>query len=122
MNNLDLLLKQLHETPEAVTFDNVIDVIDNYYHYTPTRFTNGPTDGVSAECVTNNAGENEGSCKIFSFARLHQLDETQTLHCFGRYYRDDVIENPEKDDHANIRLFMKHGWRHINFEREALTT
>jgi len=70
--------------------------------------------------VDNAAGENEGSCKIFSFAQLQQLDETQTLNCFGRYYREDVLKNPQGSDHANIRTFIKHGWQHITFDNTAL--
>jgi hypothetical protein len=82
----------------------------------PTTFTNGAGD----YSVTNNAGDNEGSCKIFAFAKLHSLTEEQTLHCFGRYYREDVLNHPENNDHTNIRLFIKYGWQHILFEDEAL--
>lgn len=116
MNDLNRLLKQLKTVPESINFQDVIGVIDRYYHYTPTDFYNGlENDG-----IFNKAGVNEGSCKIFSFALLQQLDEIQTLHCFGQYYRNDVLKNPEATDHANIRTFIRYGWNNINFETNAL--
>lgn len=120
MNKLTLLLNQLKENPETVEFKEVIGVIDSVYQYTPVRFTNGPKDGSPSELICNNAGENEGSCKIFSFALKHDLNQYKTLHCFGHYYRDDVLKHPENTDHANIRTFIKHGWQHIIFENSAL--
>jgi len=116
MNALDSLLQQIKTAPEMVAFQDVIAVVDQYYHYTPTQFKNGnASDG-----IINNAGENEGSCKVFSFAKLHGLNESQTLHCFGQYYREDVLANPGKADHANIRNFMKYGWVGISFACSAL--
>jgi hypothetical protein len=63
----------------------------------------------------------QGSCKIFAFAKLHELDDIQTLNCFGDYYRIDVLQNPENGDHANIRTFMTYGLKHILFSGSALT-
>jgi len=116
MNTLDTLLQQIKTAPETVAFQDVMHVIDEHYNYSPTRFKNGNAD----DNITNNAGENEGSCKIFSFAKLQNLDEAQTLQCFGQYYRNDVLANPDKEDHANIRNFMKYGWPGISFESSAL--
>ena len=116
MNKLETFIEQIKSNPEKTEFNDVITVIEQYYHYTPTRFTNGIDD----DNIINEAGENEGSCKIFSFAQLQQLDESQTLHCFGRYYRDDVLNNTEASDHANIRTFMKYGWQQIKFDNDAL--
>lgn len=116
MNTLDTLLLQLKEAPEAIEFSDVIAVIDEYYHYSATRFNNGSAD----DHIVNNAGENEGSCKIFSFAKIQDLDKNQTLNCFGQYYRSDVLENPDERNHANIRTFMNHGWDGIRFENRAL--
>lgn len=109
---LDLLLSKINTSPEAVEFSEVIDAIAAHYNYTPANFTNGETK--------NEAGTNEGSCKIFAFAQLNQLTVDQTLHCFGDYYREDVLEHPEGTDHANIRNFMVHGWDGIKFESAAL--
>lgn len=106
------LLMQVRMHPESVEFDQVISVIDASYDYTPTRFSNG--------ALTNEPGSNEGSCKIFAFAQINQLSEMETLALFGRYYREDVMENPAGEDHANIRNFILDGWLGIRFEGEAL--
>ena len=106
------LFQAIKEHPETITFSEVISYIDTHYDFTPTRFTNG--------IVVNEAGQNNGSCKIFSFALLNGLTAEQTLALFGDYYRKDVLENPEGTDHANIRSFMLKGWEGIHFEEDAL--
>ena len=116
MKTINLLLEQLIATPNSIEFNDVISTIENYYKYTPSSFSNGADE----DCVTNSAGENEGSCKIFAFAKLHHLDEEKTLFCFGHYYRDDVLSHPNNTDHANIRQFMKHGWSHLVFNNTPL--
>ena len=116
MNDLKLFIEQIKIAPEKTEFKDVIEIINKYYSYTPTRFVNG-TD---SENIINAAGENEGSCKIFSFARSHKLDKSQTLNCFGQYFREDVLEHPEGSDHANIRTFIKYGWEHIDFDNTVL--
>jgi hypothetical protein len=110
---LDTLLRLLHDSPESVTFNDTIAVVDALYDFTPTSFRNGT--------LLNEAGKNNGSCKLFSFARLHGLSQQQTLHCFGSYYRDDVLKHPQGDDHQNIRNFIKTGWDGIEFSGTALT-
>ena len=114
---IDELIEKISTDPESIDFTDVINLIDDTYHYTPTRFHNG-TD---SKAVINEAGTNEGSCKIFAFGKLNNLSEKQTLTCFGEYYREDVLGHPENDNHANIRNFMMHGWEEIEFEGEALT-
>jgi len=111
------LLSQLQTSPETVEFKDAMNTIANHYDYTPTRFTNG----VGENQVVNEAGTNEGSCKIFAFAQLNQFNVEQTLACFGSYYRDDVLKNPTGTDHGNIRNFMIYGWPGINFDNAALT-
>ena len=106
------LLTQLAESPASVQFSDVITTIDTNYDFTPTAFTNGGT--------RNDAGQNNGSCKIFAFAKLHGLSEQRTLACFGDYYRIDVLGNPEGADHANIRNFIANGWRRVAFDGVAL--
>lgn len=69
--------------------------------------------------LINEAGRNEGSCKISALARLHGLDQSQTLALFGDYYRKDVLENPTGNDHQNIRNFMRDGWDGIVFKGEV---
>ena len=110
--NIDQLLEKIRRTPESVEFSEVMQVINEYYQYTPTRFVNGT--------IVNEAGENEGSCKIFAFASMHDLDREQTLACFGAYYRDDVLKQPKALDHKNIRIFMASGWDGIEIDKSVL--
>ena len=112
----DELIQQLRDAPESITFPAVIDTINTHYDYTPTHFSNGSGGG----CVVNAAGTNAGSCRVFAFAQLHGLNEAETLVCFGEFYRD-VLATPNGSDHANIRSFMRHGWKGIKFEGVVLT-
>ncbi|HHT00378.1 MAG TPA: type III effector [Thiomicrospira sp.] len=97
----------------AVDFNSVIQVIDLEYEFTPTRFVNGNQ--------VNEANTNNGSCKIFAFAKLNSLNEQAALNAFGDYYTVDVLQNPDKEDHQNIRNFMVQGWAGVTFDSEALT-
>ena len=106
------LEEKIQHSPETITFPEVIAHIDANYDFTPTRFTNGT--------AVNEADQNNGSCKIFSFAKLHGLTQDQTLALFGDYYRLDVLGNPSGTDHQNIRNFILLGWEGILFEGEAL--
>lgn len=114
---LENLLGLLQTNPDKVEFQDVMTVIAAQYDYTPTRFSNGLGD----DRIMNAAGENEGSCKVFALGQLLGLNQQQTLACFGRYYREDVMQHPRGDKHANIRRFMRHGWAGIHFENQALT-
>jgi hypothetical protein len=113
---LEQLIEQIKNRPETVEFNDVILTINDNYVYSETRFTIGIADRL----VINEAGSNAGSCRIFAFARLNGLSESETLACFGRYYRDDVLENEGGADHANIRSFMRYGWRGIHFDQQPL--
>lgn len=105
-------LQRLGDTPQQIEFSETMEIIDAHYGYTPTAFRNGD--------IGNAAGQNAGSCKLFAFARLQGLSEPQTLACFGRYYREDVLPHPQGQDHPNIRSFMRGGWAGIDFDGEAL--
>ena len=111
-NTLTAFTEKLVETPDLIEFNEVIALIDKFYRYEPVSFVNGE--------LRNEAGTNEGSCKIFYFAQLNELTEQQTLSCFGHYYRDDVLKNLDGDDHANIRNFIKTGWAQLMFDNVAL--
>lgn len=93
-------------------FTEVMKVIDENYHFTPVAFRNGNTN--------NAENTNNGSCKIFAFAKLHKLSAQSTLNAFGDYYMVDVLQNPDNDDHQNIRNFIEFGWDGIEFSGEAL--
>jgi hypothetical protein len=106
-----LLINKIAQNSDQISFAEVIDYIDIHYHFTPTAFQNGETH--------NAVNQNNGSCKIFSFAHIQQFTKEQTLRLFGDYYQD-VLENPDKTDHQNIRNFMKYGWDGVKFEAIAL--
>ncbi len=105
-------LEKVKQTPNTVTFPETIAVIEENYNFTPTAFQNGTQH--------NAAGENSGSCKLFAFAKLQNLSQTETLACFGAYYFDEVLGDPNGSNHQNIRNFIKSGWDGIAFEGNAL--
>ena len=107
-----MILDQLKNNPETIDFKEVIAFIEERYDFTPTQFKNGN--------MINDANQNNGSCKVFSFAKLNDLSKEETLSLFGDFYRNDVLKNPEGSDHQNIRNFMEFGWDGISFEGEAL--
>ncbi len=107
-------LSTLDSAPEQISFADTIATVDVLYDFTPTSFRNGDLD--------NAAGQNSGSCKLLSFAKLHNLSVAQTLNCFGDYYRVDVAQHPDASDHQNIRNFIRYGWDGVKFEGIALTS
>ncbi len=109
---LETFLTKLQQYPEQIEFTDTMAVIESFYQFTPTEFNNGS--------LTNTAGQNNGSCKIFAFGQLNTLSEQQTLACFGDYFRVDVLQHPDGDDHQNIRNFMVSGWSGISFKGQAL--
>ncbi len=106
------LLDSLRDHPEQIEFSAVINYIERHYEYHPTRFRNGE--------LINEAGKNEGSCKLLAFAKLQQLSDQETLALFGRYYREDVLQNPQGTDHSNIRNLMRTGLAGVQFDQHAL--
>jgi hypothetical protein len=111
--SLDDFLQQLRSNPESIEFDAVMSLIESLYDFSPAAFQNGT--------IHNAAGENSGSCKLFAFARQHGLSEAETLACFGRYYREDVLLHPDAGSHMNIRNFMASGRDGISFDANPLT-
>ena len=105
--NLNAFLKKLNNDPDSIAFTDTMAVIEALYDFTPAAFKNGE--------MTNEKGQNSGSCKLFAFAQMQGLTPQQTLACFGAYYHDDVLKHPEGTDHQNIRNFMKTGWAGIEF-------
>jgi hypothetical protein len=105
-------LEKLKQTPNAITFPETIAVIEENYHFTPTTFDNGTQH--------NEAGTNSGSCKLFAFAKLQNLSQAETLACFGAFYFEEVLGDPEGTNHQNIRNFINLGWNGIKFEGTTL--
>lgn len=110
--NIENFLTELKQSPRNIQFAQVIALIDENYDFTPTAFDNGET--------RNEAGQNNGSCKLFFFANLWDLTVEETLNLFGDIYHVEVLGHPEKQDHANIRNFMKFGWDGIAYEGVVL--
>lgn len=110
---LNAFLERIKKS-EFIDFKETMHVIEQFYDYQPTTFSNG-----LQQPLINSAGSNEGSCRIFAFAKLHQLTASQTLTLFGQYYQD-VLATPAGNDHANIRQFMQDGWAGIVFNGDAL--
>jgi hypothetical protein len=109
---IDTFLEKIKHSPESITFAETIATIEENYTFVPTAFQNGEQH--------NAAGENSGSCKLFAFALLQKLTEAETLACFGAYYFDEVLGDPNGTNHQNIRNFMISGWGGIQFEGDAL--
>ena len=112
MNNILQFVEKVTKNTNSITFTETIAIIDSNYNFIPTAFKNGNH--------FNNVNENNGSCKIFAFAKINNLDKEVTLTLFGNYYFDDVLKNPNGSDHQNIRNFMIFGWDEIVFNGEAL--
>ncbi|MBD3633901.1 MAG: HopJ type III effector protein [Methylophaga sp.] len=109
---LQAFLDRLKDEPESIQFEDSMTVIESNYNFTPTTFRNGE--------ILNEAGQNNGSCKILAFGQLNGLSVDETLACFGKFYREDVLGNPEGEDHQNIRNLMQSGWDGVSFHGEAL--
>ena len=95
----------------SIAFNKVIEFIETYYQYQPTAFKNGE--------AYNEATQNQGSARVFSFAQLNNLSAADTLHLFAEHYKA-VLDTPMGADHQNIRQFMAHGWDGIAFEGPVL--
>ena len=110
MNTVALVNKV--KKSKIIDFSEVINTIDSAFEFTPAKFKNG--------AIINEANTNNGSCKVFSFAKLNQLTATETLFLFGEHYQI-VLQTSSEDDHQNIRNFIKFGWEGIHFEANALS-
>ena len=110
--NLESFKNKLKDSPNKMEFAETMAVIDENYQFQPTAFKNGTLE--------NTAGENSGSCKLFAFAKAQGLTKEDALACFGQFYFDDVLKDPNGTGHQNIRNFMKPGFEGLSFEGEPL--
>src|SRR5699024_6892370 len=86
---------------KAIGFNDVISFIDDFYRYTPVKFSN--------EHTVNAAGVNEGSAKIFAFAKHHGLNQIDALNLCGEHYQT-VHATPNRTDHPNLRNCLHRGF------------
>ena len=68
----------LEMSGDEIKFEEVIEIIDTHYEYGLIEFKNGD--------ILNQAGENEGSAKVLSYAALSDLDKETTLKVSTDYY------------------------------------
>jgi len=102
----------LKNNPTSIDFKDTIAVIEATYNFTPSAFTNGT--------LKNEETQNQGSCKVFSFALKQNLTKEETLACFGQYYKE-VLDDANGTGHQNIRNFMNTGFEGLSFEKETLS-
>jgi Tfp pilus assembly protein PilE len=95
----------------STKFTKVIQFIETYYQHQTTAFKNGD--------AYNEATQNQGSAKVFGFAKINNLSAADTLYLFAEHYQA-VLADPNGTDHQNIRQFIAHGWDGIVFEGVAL--
>ena len=111
--NIESFKNKLKESPKQIDFSETMNVVDENYNFLPTAFKNGTLE--------NAEGQNSGSCKLFAFAKAEELTKEDTLACFGQYYFDDVLKDPNGSGHQNIRNFMNTGFEGLTFNGEPLT-
>ncbi|MEW4922177.1 HopJ type III effector protein [Algibacter sp. 2305UL17-15] len=109
---LETFINKLKNTTKSIAFSDTMAVIDQTYEFKPTAFKNGTLE--------NAEGQNSGSCKLFAFAKLQGFSKDETLACFGQFYFEDVLEDPNGEGHQNIRNFMKTGFEGLSFEKNPL--
>lgn len=112
-HDLHSFLSQLRNDPSSIAFQQSIDLIDQTYHFQAQAFTVG--------AQVNAQGQNQGSCKLLAFGKTQQLSVEETLMLFGHFYRQEVLGNPDGQDHQNIRQLRLVGWSGVSFAAEPLT-
>ncbi|WP_394748181.1 HopJ type III effector protein [Spongiimicrobium salis] len=109
---LNEFINKVKNKPETLEFSETMAVIEANYEFNPTAFRNGELE--------NGADQNLGSCKLLAFAQKQGFTQEETLACFGKFYFDEVLNDPQGTGHQNIRNFMKTGFEGLHFQREAL--
>lgn len=111
MNKPITNFKQSLELPSHL-FSDSLTFIEQHYQYQAEPFRNGQ--------LLNPRGENQGSCKILGLALLEGLSTEQALRAFGEHYRH-VQQNPDGEDHQNIRQLLKTGLDGVKFAQLPLS-
>lgn len=110
---IEVFKNKLKNEPKTIEFSETMGVIEANYSVVPVAFTNG--------VLQNKSGENSGSCKLFAFAKAQDLTKEETLACFGQFYFDEVLNDPNGTGHQNIRNFMKTGFEGLSFNKVPLS-
>ena len=110
--NIEEFKNKLKTSPKGIQFSENMRAVEDNYESKPTAFKNG--------ALENAEGQNSGSCKLFAFAKAQGLSKEETLACFGQYYFDDVLKDPNGEGHQNIRNFMKTGFEGLSFDGNPL--
>ena len=125
------LLDRIWGDDQTIELEDVLEVIDLNYNYTPTAFRNGAVENAADENVSDEPLPfctpsvpccptftrlllhfalvsliQVGSCKLLSWALLHNLNTDNVLLAFGRHYRD---LDPDGTSHLNIRAIATMG-------------
>ena len=109
--NTEEYLKKV-KSRSLLKFSDFIELVDSEYHFSNIAFENGE--------IFNSKFENQGSAKVFCFGHMHSLSQLEALHCFAEHYQS-VLQSPEDNSsHINIRSFMKHGWKGLLIDSDAL--
>jgi len=106
VSQLQEFRRRLREESAGLLFNETLAVVSELFDYTPKPFINGGLESA--------AGSNEGSCKAFSMGKLLGWSEAEVLASFGEHHRQ-VVGDPGGSSHGNIRAFMKHGWKGVQF-------
>lgn len=93
-------------------FSTTLEFVEQWFEFNATAFKNGS--------VSNTAEQNQGSCKVLALAEQLELNDQQTLLCFGEHYRD-VVATPDVDNHHNLRRLQRDGRTDIQFDQFPLT-
>ena len=104
-----MILEKINKN--EANFADVIAHIEENYTYTASAFVNGNQENV--------VDQNQGSAKVFAFAKLNNFSEDDTLKIFEEQYQA-FLDTPEVTDHNYARQFMKNGWNGVKFENEVL--
>lgn len=87
-------------------FSDVLAFIDRKKEHQPTAFKNGD--------IHNDPNQNQGSARVFLFAKENAFSKENTLSLFAEHYKA-VLADREGANHQNIRQFMKYGWDGVEF-------
>ena len=102
---LDLMLLTKMD-PTSIRFAATMDALNASYDTRPVPFSVGATH--------SEAGQNNGSALIISFAKHVGLTKDEALALFGEHYAS-VRAEPEGTSHSNIRSFMAGGFACVSF-------